>query len=113
MTTALSRHPRDPLRESLHREWAKVWIEAYIWWCGDDICNCTQPKLDRVSPNHHGIGYPWIRRMNLWSGTFVSDRDGDELAVQEGEINEIANRFGITLDRDYCGRRIYDAAFVA
>jgi hypothetical protein len=51
--------------------WIAGRLNAYIWWCGDDYCDCTQPTLERITPNLQ-MGFPWIHRETLWQGTLVS-----------------------------------------
>jgi hypothetical protein len=52
-------------------EWAAERIVARIWWCGDEVCDCACPQIEKITPNYVA-GYPWTRREVLWSGTFVS-----------------------------------------
>lgn len=59
------------LREAV-TAWNEIRVVAYLWWCGDDVCDCTQPCIDQLSPNRQA-GYPWIHRDNLWSGKFITD----------------------------------------
>lgn len=86
--------------------WETVWIEAYIWQCGgifrsmDDPCDCREPRIDRLSPNREG-GYPLVHRETLWSGTFKSDAEPDELLAQEAELTMETQRRGITLDDEH------------
>ena len=62
---------------------------AYIWWCGDDWCDCTQPVVENVQPNLKG-GIPGVvTRERVWSGTFHSAASAEESKKQRHEL-EIA-----------------------
>ena len=52
-------------------EWESGYVVARMWHCGDEYCNCLEPRIEQVSPNREA-GYPWVRRETLWTGTFVS-----------------------------------------
>ncbi len=67
--------------------WGDVRYEARLWWCGDDVCDCTQPKIDLVSPNHDA-GRPWIRRWTIWAGTFVTAASSGEIDEQRRELSQ-------------------------
>jgi hypothetical protein len=78
-------------------------LQAYIWWCGDEDCDCTCPQIDRVTPR---AGHPgWINRERLWTGTFHSRADREESAEQVKELEAAADRYGIELDDDHQGER--------
>lgn len=81
-------------------EWQNEWIEAYIWWCGDE-CSCSQPVINYVWPNRH-IGFPVTTRRSLWEGTYESE-DGDR-SMQERELEDAAKRYHIPLDDNHYGR---------
>ena len=70
-------------------------LVAYMWWCGDDECDCTQPVIERYTERGRFFN---IER--LWEGSFHSQRDPDERAQQEAEMMEAAARFGIELSRE-------------
>jgi hypothetical protein len=57
-------------------DWNAGYVIAKIWDCGDPECDCIQPRIERVSPNHE-TGRPWMRRETVWAGTFVSTGYGD------------------------------------
>ncbi len=77
--------------ESDREERSKTRVIAYMWYCGDD-CNCSEPIVERVTPNLE-VGYPWVRRENLWSGDFRSDASLEESEKQKQELKEAAVRF--------------------
>ena len=77
-----------------HNSWEKIRLVAEMWWCGDDVCNCYQPKIDRISPNREA-GRPWIRRKEVWRGTFYSEPSNDEFAEMEKELKEAKKKYGI------------------
>lgn len=89
------------LQVKRYEEWQTEWIQAYIWWCGDEHCDCSEPHIDHVTPNRKA-GYPWINRKNLWAGTFETDGEGRE--SQAVELKQAADRFGIQLDEEHYGR---------
>lgn len=88
------RVPHTKEEEAKVLEWETERLVAYIWWCGDDHCDCTQPRIDHISPNRKA-SYPWIHSKNVWSGTFQSDGEGRP--EQRIELEEAAKRCGITL----------------
>lgn len=51
--------------------WEDTYEESYIWYCGDEICDCYQPVIEEVSPNRKA-GHPWVKRRRVWEGTFFS-----------------------------------------
>jgi hypothetical protein len=51
--------------------WRTSRVQASMWWCGDNDCDCTQPLIERITPNLDA-GYPWINRETLWSGEFLT-----------------------------------------
>lgn len=55
--------------------WKESRVVAEMWDCGDDYCDCTQPRIYRESPNLEA-GYPWVNRDLLWEGTFRTDGEG-------------------------------------
>ena len=54
---------------------------AYVWWCGDDYCDCTQPV---IQAHHHlcrhlsfeGTEAHRFEGEYLWEGEFRSGGDG-------------------------------------
>lgn len=52
--------------------WEDTKIVGYIWHCGDEFCDCSQARIERLTPNRK-CGPPRIRRVLLWSGTFYCD----------------------------------------
>lgn len=85
-------------------EWARTLLVAGMWSCEDEDCDCTQPQIDRITPNREA-GYPWIRREAVWRGTFRSQADLDERLAQRAELAAAAAERGITLDEDGHGVR--------
>ena len=67
-------------------QWETGYVAAYIWGCGDD-CNCIEPRIDRIEPNHQ-MGFPFIRRTVLWVGTFHADAWYD--SAYEEAVAELA-----------------------
>jgi hypothetical protein len=64
---------------------------ASMWWCGDYVCDCTQPVVEEIP-----LSPPFIRR-RLWEGSFVSRDSADDLsaerALQWVELIEARSRF--------------------
>ncbi len=82
------------MTEEERERWLAGRVTGYVWYCGDDVCDCTQPVIERLSPNM-GAGFPWIHRDRLWEGTFCSGADGQETRDQNAELAEACARFGI------------------
>lgn len=55
-------------------DWEQSYVYATIWNCGDDDCQCYQPRIYRSSPNLK-VGRPWRIQEMLWEGTFASFGD--------------------------------------
>ena len=36
---------------SERNDWLYPHLEARLWWCEDEECDCTQPQIDRITPN--------------------------------------------------------------
>lgn len=71
-------------------EYKKTRIVAEIWNCGDDVCDCNQPQIHRITPNDN-CGYPWIKRERLWEGTFQTDGEG--LKLMKKELKEAVDKY--------------------
>jgi hypothetical protein len=69
------------------RRWRTIRVEARIWWCNDEECYCTQPVIERITPNEQA-GYPWIRREVLWSGEHFTNTW--EYSAEEREQRQFA-----------------------
>lgn len=52
------------------RKWQTPRLVGEIWTCGD-ICECSQPQIVLVRPNHRA-GFPWLKRDRAWKGRFAS-----------------------------------------
>ena len=78
--------------------WNQERLQAYIWWCGDDQCNCQQAQIRGVKPNHEA-GYPWIKPVTIWTGTFFTDGEGGEIPTEEllDEVNTM-KKLGIEIE---------------
>jgi hypothetical protein len=78
-------------------------LEARIWWCGDDECDCTQPVIERITPNLEA-GHPWIRREVLWTGEFLTDTweydRAQREALQFAPLREACRRLGVPVLED-------------
>ena len=81
-------------------------LVARMWWCEDEVCDCTQPIIERVSQNP--IDPRFFTRERLWEGQFISQDGGyddDELAMRRDEFTAKAADFGIALDETLRGER--------
>lgn len=67
--------------------WEDTYLVGYIWWCGDEQCDCTQPVIERVSPNLRA-GRLWIHRESVWQGSFHSQVEPAESVQQRRELWE-------------------------
>jgi hypothetical protein len=65
-------------------------VRAYMWWCGDPVCDCTQPVVERITKRSDGPGYAFER---LWEGTFCSRDTEQDPARQWVELIEARARF--------------------
>ncbi len=88
----------------MSRPWKEFWyrLEAYQWWCQDEVCDCYQAVIELVYPNLKA-GYPWIRRVRQWEGTFHSEPDHEEFNNQERQLIGASWWFGIPLERGLVG----------
>lgn len=81
-------------------KWEMARLEAYLWWCGDYNCDCSQPVIDRVTPNRQA-GYPWIHREKVWQGSFRTG--GEDMDMLRAELVAAAVEYHIKLDKDSHG----------
>lgn len=89
--------------EAERKDWLRTKLVARLWWCGDEVCDCYQPMIERMRPNL-AAGYPWITRERVWEGTF--DSGGEHLDRLRAELRQAAVIHGITVnDKDY-GERL-------
>lgn len=72
-------------------------IEAYIWWCGDEECDCNQSVIEEVSKKRvRGLFvHP---RKRLWEGTFISQPSAQEMDQLNLELKEECEKRKITID---------------
>jgi len=75
-----------------HERWRSARIVAELWTCGDDDCDCYEPRIERITPNLDA-GYPWIRRELLWSGDYHSHPTPDERAKLRHQLEDAAARY--------------------
>jgi len=86
--------PAAQRKDDRRREWLTPRLIAHVWWCGDDMCDCQQPLIERIDPNGRA-GFPWIRRTKLWEGEFTSGAEPGTSERLERELKEAAARYGI------------------
>ncbi|HEX6512702.1 MAG TPA: hypothetical protein VF157_10410 [Chloroflexota bacterium] len=82
-------------------------IVAYAWWCDDEVCDCTLPVVELVTPrqlNRWSARFGWDCK-RLWEGTFHSQATVEDANEQRRELRAAAARYGITLDAGLHGSR--------
>lgn len=62
-------------------------LRAYVWWCGDEMCDCYQARIDHSEQKRPG------RPPTIWEGTM---RDG-----RWGECNAELNRVAKAMRRHW------------
>ena len=79
-------------------------LEAYHWGCGDEVCDCSQYRVERITPRWTSRGYPGSVNVDtVWEGRFISDTwelTRSERAELLWEYRKAAHEHGITLTRD-------------
>ena len=62
------------------------YIRTYVlmWWCGDEICDCTVPQVLHVYRSARFPGGEHVEE--AWSGTFESEASRAESAAQWAEL---------------------------
>ena len=82
-------HPKQPDGSYVFvcEPWDAGCIQAHIWHCGDDTCDCYQPRIDHLVPIHHpSLGRPGYRIETLWEGSFISGPTLDEMKMLRREL---------------------------
>lgn len=85
MYWGLARRKPKVQRPTDYGEWKRPRVVATMWHCGDDVCDCWQPVVQRYEPNRRA-GYPWLKTTRLWEGTFHSEPDDEERAEMWDEL---------------------------
>jgi len=70
------------------------YLIAELWWCGDETCDCVQPQITLITPNHPYYP-PWIKRETKWMGTYHSQPEPEEMEQMKQELREASKKFGI------------------
>lgn len=74
-------------------------LEAYIWHCGDDTCDCNQAVIVKgirfLGRNAH------VSEERVWEGTFFSEPTADDWVTIRRELVGAAVIYGITVDPTY------------
>ena len=73
---------RLPIGERDDRQGRYLQTVAYVWWCGDEVCDCSQVAVERLYENARDRRFVWIVR--IAEGPFSTD--GEQPAP--GEIAE-------------------------
>lgn len=87
------------------------YIRAYVWWCGDHICDCTQARIVRMDEVLRSMTYAGVTKHYhtypetvLWEGEFFSQEHGkaeDELEKAKlEELPRILKDTGLLLNTD-------------
>jgi len=84
-------------------------IEVYLWWCQDEVCDCTQPMVDVILPNVYPFQSKALQRQNIWKGNFQSEYGGrlesEEYEQRDKELKAAAKLFNVTLNENNQGER--------
>lgn len=75
-----------------------------MWYCGDDICNCTQPQIVECSTEKYGE-LNWRPPKVIEMGTFHSEADIYEKIEQWNELLSLSIKYNIN-DIDYIKEEI-------
>jgi len=73
----------------------KPYLYASVWWCEDEVCDCHQPKIERIDTNP--VDRRFITRTTIWRGTFVSEPTAEECDQMVSELKAEAGRREIPL----------------
>lgn len=67
-------------------------LRGQVWWCGDDYCDCTEPKVEHGT--FDGRFWRWSQQ---WAGTFQTDGEGQnepnewkDAPMSSTELNRMA-----------------------
>lgn len=90
--------------EAEHARWLAGLVRARLWYCGDDHCDCTEPIIERVTPNLR-LGYPAVHREALWVGRFLTDTgdytEAEREELQYGPWRRACADFGVAVPDGY------------
>jgi len=80
---------------------SNVIIQIRMWYCGDDVCGCSQVHVEWVGPNQVAGGDAKSVG-EIDAGTFVTDHE----RIPDGELKALAEKYDIPLNEDdYYGER--------
>lgn len=68
--------------------WGSEYLFAHVWYCGDEVCDCSQAMVERIGPNRTA-GPPWITREEVWQGEFYSDGESGAVADLQQHLAEL------------------------
>ncbi len=88
----------------------KNYLRAYLWWCGDEVCNCYQPKIELVKPRQWSHLQVYDFKL-LWAGDFHSEPEMQEMQDMILELQSKAREYGITLDEHFSGTKDFGEQF--
>lgn len=63
-------------------------LYAYVWWCGDEYCDCTQAQIVHIIERNQYGG--WRESRVIWNGTYATE--GDWEVAPNTELNREARR---------------------
>lgn len=76
---------------------------AYRWYCGDDVCDCTQYRVERKTPRRTPFGHKASPLYDtVWAGQFNTDSGELTRSERAGllwEFRRAAHANGIKLAR--------------
>ena len=62
------------------------YVQVYVWRCGDDVCDCSEVKVQELHDNPLFRGASWY--VDLASGPFYTDGEGrDKWAAELAEAH--------------------------
>lgn len=86
----------------------QVVTDAYMWWCQDDVCDCTQYRIERRTPRPYPNRFFDIEL--IWEGEFWTDGTGrfgdhtdEDNAARLQAFRDAAEAAGIELVKDRFG----------
>lgn len=74
---------------------------AYFWSCGDEVCDCWEPRIYRGTGKFDTVAGKTMECMEtVWTGTFFSGPEPEDWATMKQELREAADRFGAEIQTD-------------
>jgi hypothetical protein len=64
-------------------------VNAYIWWCGDEVCACYQPVIELYEPM---AGHRVASVTRLWEGEWVGGPGHEDYRRMRSELEAECER---------------------